>query len=801
MTHLLVLRRGSRVLLPIVAGFLIVGCGSAEARKDRYVERAQALMGEENYEKAELELRNALQIAPDDPRARLLAARLAERTGEIRRAVQAYQGVLDVDEFNLEALAGLSRIYALGGLPERALELASKGLARAPGDADLLTSRAAALARQGDLDGAMNDARAALASDPASENAIALLASLYARAGRDAEAVALVDRGTGLLPRSVDLRLVLAEMHAAAGRRAEAVRALEQVIALQPRQLDHRYRLAQYHVGGGDVAAAEAVLRGAISAAPDELEPKIALATLLSSRKSFEAGERELRAFVDADPDDLELRLALGDFYAGRGRDEQASAAFREVVEQDDRGARGLAARNRLAAAAMRANDVREADRLVAEVLAENPQDNDALIMRADLALARGDAPAAITDLRAVLRDQPESVPVRRALARAYLRSEETALAEETLRSAIESNPADPQLRVDLAEVQLRTGQAERALRTLEDTVAETPANLAAQERLFRLQVSNGDLRAASETAAAVRSARPDLPLGQFMTGVVLRAEGKRAAATTAFESALKLQPSAAEPLVAITEMQIEDRRVGDALARLENVAREQPSNVVARNLRGELLTAERRYAEALVVFDEAIRLSPGWWVPYRGKSLAQIAGGEGDAAAVTLERGLEATRDALPLGMDLAALHERNGRHDAAIATYERLLASSPSNAVVANNLAMLLATYRSDAQSLERARELSAPFADSQVPAFLNTVGWVQYRLGLYREAIPMLQKAADGDPGQPLMRFHLAMAQLKAGERVEAKRNLEVALASGTPFAGRDEARAALEKLGQG
>jgi Tfp pilus assembly protein PilF len=87
---------------------------------------------------------------------------------------------------------------------------------------------------------------------------------------------------------------------------------------------------------------------------------------------------------------------------------------------------------------------------------------------------------------------------------------------------------------------------------------------------------------------------------------------------------------------------------------------------------------------------------------------------------------------------------------------------------------------------------------FAGSSVASYLNTFGWVKYKRGAYAEAVPILEKAASQAPNRPQMRYHLGMAQLKAGQRESAIRNLEAALASGASFDGIDDARAALAEL---
>jgi cellulose synthase operon protein C len=108
------------------------------------------------------------------------------------------------------------------------------------------------------------------------------------------------------------------------------------------------------------------------------------------------------------------------------------------------------------------------------------------------------------------------------------------------------------------------------------------------------------------------------------------------------------------------------------------------------------------------------------------------------------------------------------------------------------------LLVTYRNDQASLDRARQLVTEFANSANPNLLDTYGWVLVRRGQYAEALPVLERAAELAPQSPVVRYHLAMAQLNSGQRDRARENLRVAL-TGTPnFAGVDQAREALKTL---
>ncbi len=787
----------ARAIPVLLLTALVAACGGAEGRKVRYLEKGQEYFAASNYEKARIELRNALQIDPNDANIRYQVGRVAEKLNNPREAVGHYQAAIDLDPNLMTARAALGRLYLLGGLPDKAMDLAEPGLTQQPENAQLLTVRGAAKAQLGDVPGAFEDAEAAVKLAPADEYAVALLASLYRQNARSDRAIEVVRAGIEQLPRSTDLRVVLADLELAHERTAEAEAQLAKVIELQPKELSHRYRLARFYMLTKNPAAAERALRDAVNASPDNVDAKVALVELIATNQGVVPAEAEMKAFAAQDTDDGKLQLALARFYETHARADDAKGVYRKVIEVQETKPDGLLARNRLAAVLMQQGQVDEARKLIDEVLQENARDSDALILRGNLALARGDAPAAIADLRAVLRDQPNAVPVMRALARAHLRNNEVALAEETLRSAAQANPADRDVRRELSQLLTQSGRPEQARPVLEQLVSEQPGDVVGLEALFRVQAATKDLQAARASARDIARVRPDLPLGPYLEGTIDEAEQKLDAAVAAYERALAIQPSAGEPLTALVRVALLRKQPEQALARLDETIAEQPDNVIARNLKGELLTTRGQLAAAVSAFDDAITRAPKWWLPYRGLALAHLAGKQNDAAIAAFERGIRQT-GAAGLATDLASLYERLARPEDAIRIYEGMVGREPESVTALNNLAMLLVSYRSDQASLDRAQQLTARLAHVGEPAILNTRGWVKFKRGEFEESLPLLQEAVDKSPESPLMRYHLGMAQLRTGNRAAAKQNLEAAVAAGRSFHGVNDAQAALAEI---
>jgi predicted Zn-dependent protease len=793
----------SRAWLPVacLAALAIAGCSGAESRKAKHLEKGQAFLAAGNYEKARVEFRNALQIAPTDSEARYENGVVDERLNNPREAAQFYQGAIDTNADNTRARAALGRLYLFAGAPEKSLETIKPSIEKHPDDPGLLTVRAAAKVQLKDVTGALKDAERAVQLAPNNEDAISVLAGVYKRQDQAPKAQALLKDGIKRNADSVDLRLELAQLDASIGQEADAEGLLVDLVRIQPNEKSHRLRLAQFYARTNHVDEAEHVLREGIKAIPQERELKTALVEFLAARRSRAIAEQELDTLIAANPKDYGLRFVQGQFYEQGKEFSKAEAVYKQVIADAELEDPGLTARNRLAALRIQANDIPGAEKLIAEVLAKSPRDDDALILRGNLALGQNDPRAAIADLRSVLRDQPNAIGVMRTLARAHLANGEPALAEETMRRAVDANPKDPGVRLDLAQLLAQLGKPDQAKPIIEELVKQQPGNLQALDTQFRIAAATKDMVTAKAAADAIVATQPKSGLGYFYQGEVAEADNRLPDALKLFSTALDLQPDTAEPLQAVTRVLMALKRTPEALKRLDDLIARNPKSPLAANIKGEVLLSTQRAPEAEVAFKTAIERDPTWPVAYRNLAIAQLGDHNPDGAVATLQSGIDKVAKSDELVTQLALLDERLGKPDDAIHVYEAALTRNPKSDVASNNLAMLLVTYKKDAASLDRAKQLSARFASSDNPSFLDTYGWVLYKHGDAAAAVSVLQTVLAKTSDSPVSLYHLGMAEALAGQPDAARDSLTRSLQSGKNFSGRDEAKATLDKLAKG
>ena len=783
----------------IATGFLS-GCDNYDERKSAYFAKGKQLFEVGDDARAQLELKNTLQIDGKHAESWYLLGRIEERASEYRKAFGNYSRALELDPSLIDARVRRAQLLVAGNqLDEAGKEIATV-LGQQPENTSALVARAALLRRQGDAVGARNDAASVLADDPGNAGAAALMASLLTEDDKLDDARQVLERAIAADPDGEVLWLMLAAVHDKQGKTSGAIDALKALLARDPTNDRYRLRLAGYHLKLQQYDEAEALLRAGLAADPANPGRQRALIEMLARTQGRPAAQAALARMREVWHDDLALRELEAGLFVAAGETEKAEAAYRRILAlTGDQGPEAAAVRNRLARLLVDAKRDAEAASLIEKTLQDSPRDAEALQLRAVLALRENNARQAVTDLRAVLGQFPDRVTAYRLLGLAHVQLEEHALAIDAFERAIELAPSDPLAYLQLSELRVRTGDNEGALATLQRLLEKVPDNAAAQLAIARIQFSSQDWDALRTTAQRIRSTRPDHPLGDYLTGLVLQRQGQHAEAVAAFERALAIKPDSIEPLVGLARSQLALGAPDQAEQRVLQVLQGNPNSLVALNLLGDIYIAKGDAAKAIERFDEATRFHPK--SPRAYDRLAQLQIGEGNLAVArrTLERGIAETGRNGYLVFLLATLIERTGDMQAAMQAYAEVVERYPDAKVAANNLAALLAVHDGSPAALDRAMGLASQLADSDVPEFLDTLGWVHFLRGEFDKALPYLERAVAERPQLPELQYHLGMAYKQAGNVESARVHLASAVRSDAQFHDAEEARLALDELG--
>lgn len=782
------------------------GCGGAQARFGSHFERGKQYLQQGNLDKADIEFRNALQIKSKDPDALYYGGRAAEQKGNIRGAVSFYQAAIDARPDFDEARARLGRMFIFGGLTQKALDLVAPALAQHPDNPDLLAVRAAGEHQLKKPEAALADAERAIKVAPGNDNAASILAALYSDRHDYERATAVLHNALRLNPASTDLHEVLTNIYLLDRKPDQAEAEMRRIIELKPRELLPRAQLAGFLQRERKLDAAQAVLEDSVRVF-DRHEPvqnadraKLALVNFIVAERSRGQGEKLLRDYLAREPDNHDLRFGLGALLLRANDPKAAMAVYQEVIAKDKLGPQGLSARNRIAAIQVSQGQDAQASKLIGEVLQKNPRDDDALIVRANIAMNAHDPTSAVADLRVVLRNQPRSLPLQQLIARAYLEKGEPALAEEALRAALDIAPDDVTTRTQLAQLLLQRGHPDQGVALLQEGVKRAPKLIPLRLALTRMYLAQKDAVAAHAAAEDMEDAEPQSPLVPYFAGIASFQMGKLDDSRKELEQALTLKSGDPDTLQALANVELAAKKPDRALARVQAAVDEDPKDARNLNLLGELQMRSREYERAGTAFARASEVAPKWWLPYRNLALARQATGDTAGALNHFEAGLKAAPLETALVLEAGAFFEKHEHVDAAIAAYEALYAGNrEARQIAANNLAMLLVSYKTDTASLDRARDLTTAFASSTNSSLLDTNGWVRFKRGEFRDALPVLERASSAAPDSRVIRYHLAMTELRLGMKDRARSDLESALEGASDFSESAEARTVLASLG--
>lgn len=736
------------ILLPLF------GCQSPEERLAVHLKNARDYMAQEQTSLARVELKNVLQIDPNQAEAYYLRAQLLERDQEWRAMYANLQRTIELVPDHLDAHQDLAKLYLMSGELPQAKVAIDKVLAVAPEAQASLTLAGGYHLRHGDLEAADAFAQQALAADGTQLEALALEigVALLDRDFRRADAA--VQQALTTHPEKPTARLFQIRAAEARGDAGAVIAGYQALIALEPEELAYRRMLAMHHLQNDSPEPAEDVLRNAVDALPDNTDAKLLLAQYLASRSPADAIEA-LESFIAQAPDSG-LRFQLAGLYRQTGDLESAGRVYQAIVADPQADDAALSARTELATLALQSQDAEEAQALINEVLAADPAHPEAQMLQAYLELENGHTEATIASLRSVLRDQPTNDKALTLLGEAYLRQRSAELAESSFAQAVESNHYNAIAAKRLATAYLRRGQFQQVEDVLRPVVNTDRGD--AETVLMFVQARLAERNWTGATGIAARIFGEDSDMASYIEAIALQGQERHAEAFQKFEALLASNPNSAAALAGATAAAVAADRASVASDYLHAHWNKHPDSTMAASLLADQFMRQRQPEDARQVVEQQLSRQPGWLDGYAKLGSIHLSRDDPQAAMAAYRSGLEQQPEAHGLALRLANLAERSGDPAAAEKLYRRVLTAQPGIDAAANNLAMLLSVREETrAEALEIAQQLQY----SAEPMFKDTLGWLYVLNGEPARGRSLLEVAHNAAPDNAEIKFHLAMA----------------------------------------
>ena len=778
------------VALAFVAA--LAACDSPEERAEEYYESALALLEEGDLDRALIELRNVFELVPGHREARTTYARAVLNEGRTNEAYRQYLRLVEQYPDDIEGRRVLTEIAFLRADWNEVERHGDVAIEKAGDDPRVRAIdigrryRDAVLAEDAEARrSVVVEAQTLLDNLPESQILRRVLIDGYRLDGEYARVLELIDSLIAEDPDEQDLynqRLaILASMADEDGVETQ----LLEMVGRFPQDDNIKSTLIRFYVARNEQDKAETFLRDISDPADDENSHFLSLVQFVAQTRGADAARAELQRGIEANPSSVIYPMMLAGYDFAEGQRDEAIAAMRALIdgaaEPTDQIRQAKIALSRMLIAT--GNEV-GARRLVEEVLEEDATNVAGLKMQAAWLIDADDTDGAITSLRAALDEEPEDAQAMTLMAQAYTRSGSHELARDFLALAVEASGNAPAESIRYARQLIGEERYLPAEDILIPALRLAPGDIDLLTLLGQLYLRMEDEPRATQVVDTLRRLDTDrarAAANEIEVNLLNQQDGIEAASSF-LENLAQGEGASVASQLAVLQARLAGGDAESAQNYIDNLVTEDPDNPVLRYAAASTRAATGDTDGAIAGYRDLLSENPARPAVWLELARVMRATGQLDAAADVIDEALEVQPDAPRLLWAKATLLERENEIEGAISIYEGLYERLSNSSVVANNLASLLATYRADDESLERAWRVARRLRDSDLPPFQDTYGWIAFRRGDAEEALRYMEPAASGLPGDPIVQYHLARVYEELGQTEQAiaqyQRAIEIA-----------------------
>lgn len=799
---------------------------SADAKADLQTSLAISQLSLGQVEKAKSLLGAALALKPGFPRAVLVQAELAVAARDYDQGLKLVASVLSKDAGNVDALKLKGDILSRQGDADGAIAAFRQAVERRSDFALAHSALILVLLQQGKLDEARQQMEAMKKSAPKSRSTLMAEAGYWFETKDWKKTLEVLQEVLKFVPDDPGAVLLSGLSHFQMNSLAQAEEYLSRAIKVGANTAQARRVLTVTYLRLGQPAKALETLSPLLETA-DEDSDLLALAGQVYMQNGQPKKAEGYFARASAlDPNDMAKKTSLALTHIASGRPDAGLSELERISAADG----GIKADMALIASAIRGKDYAKALKAIDVLERKKADDPLPFALRGMVLTAKGDVLAGRKNYEKALALKPSYFPAAASLAALDMRDRKPEDARRRLEGVLAADPKNVLAMLALAEISGRTGassdvvsgqiskaiqaaptsvmarlalinhhlsikDAKKAVAAAQDALGSIPNEPRLLDALARAQMAAGDPNQALATLQKVEAIAPDSPQLYLRMAEVQYAVKDKDGAAKSLRRILDGRPDYLPAQQGLIKLALEAGKADEAKAILDQVKKQRPKEAVAYMIEGDIAVSRKAWSEAAAAYRAGLKVVPATEVAAKLYS-SLLAAGKSAEAEKFAEGWIADHKDDAVFRLHLGDIANRQQDYPRAVRHYQAVLQRQPDNVAVLNNLAWSLGQMK-DPRALDFAEKANKLAPDNA--AVMDTLGALLAEKGEVGKAVSVLRKAIELAPQQPLIRLSLAKVYLKAGDKGEARKQLEELARLGERFPGQAEVSQLLKEAG--
>jgi len=481
--------------------------------------------------------------------------------------------------------------------------------------------------------------------------------------------------------------------------------------------LAYQQRIVTVYEATGRKEEASSMAKAMASNNPRDAVANDMYATLLlqnNSAADLNKSLTELKRLVQKNPDDAVLHLDLARVYFGLNQQDKALSESLESLGDENKSRAPrlpvvMAARDIAAQLYENKGDHAKAIEQAEIILAAQPKNPEARLIRDRALTGMGQMDRAQPDLEALVAERPQSSDAHLLLGNLYMSQKLADKAATQFNLVAKANPADNRGLLALQSLKMSQGHEEDAIKTLQDLVQKNPGVPSYRSQL-----------AASEAAAASR----------FMTSNSSRSKQLFQQAADDYKEVAKAAPHSAETWVRLGMIQRQLGQNDAALASFEQASAADPHSADAVLNQAMMLEASGKRDQAVDAYNKVLGIDPENAPALN--NLAFISADKGtnlDQAMTFAEHAKKRAPNSPDVSDTLGYVYLQKNLNAEALRIFQQVVQDRPQNPTFRLHLAMALLKEGNKQGARDEAEKAmktaSQPDVQNKIRSFVNQIG----------------------------------------------------------------------------